>query len=400
MKQNNTLLILTLGIFNALTPFSIDMYLSSFPSIAKDLGVPVAQMALSVSFYFIGFALGQVLYGPFLDRFGRKKPLYIGLALYIAATFGCMTAQSFDALLLFRFLSALGGCAAGVAATTMVRDFFPPEQTAKVFSLLMLVLSVSPLLAPTIGSLLVAVASWRTIFAVLAGLGILNVVLLATVIPNTYAPDSTVKLKPKPILQNFKKVFLQSQFFTYTLAGSLGFAGLFVYVAASPAIFMEGFGLSAQGFGVVFGVLVFGMIGGGQVNLLMVKRHGERQVFKTFLIAEVAVSALFLAGTMTNTLGLYGTVAMMFVILFCVGATYPNAAALALEPFTSNVGSASALLGFIQLGIGSIVSAGVGMLDMKGSLPTALAIFVASTIGLMLLLSRHKLHLTEKQLSS
>jgi len=383
--KKNALLILTLGIFNALTPFSIDMYLSSFPSIAQDLGVPVAQMALSVSFYFVGFALGQVVYGPLYDRFGRKKPLYMGLIIYVLATFGCMTAKSFDALLLFRFLSALGGCAAGVASTTMVRDFFPPEQTAKVFSLLMLVLSVSPLLAPTVGSLLVAVASWRTIFAVLAGLGILNMILLAYVIPNTYVPDKTVKLSPGPILKNFKSIFLQPQFFTYTLAGSFGFAGLFVYVASSPAIFMEGFGLSAQAFGAVFGVLVFGMIGGGQLNLALVKKYGEKRIFKILLTAEVIISAAFLAGTLTNALGVYGTVGMMFLILFCVGATYPNAAALALQPFTTNVGAASSLLGFLQLGIGSIVSAGVGFLDIKGSLPTALAIFCASTVGLMIL---------------
>src|SRR3954467_9225579 len=155
-RSANFFLILTLGILNALTPFTIDLYLPAFPEIAAELNTPVARMSLTVSIYFIGFALGQILYGPLLDRFGRKPPIYVGLALYLAATAGCMAAQSFEALLIFRFISALGGCAASVGAVSMVRDYFPAKDGAKIFSMLMLVLSASPLLAPSIGSLLAA----------------------------------------------------------------------------------------------------------------------------------------------------------------------------------------------------------------------------------------------------
>lgn len=251
-RQQNFFLILTLGILNALTPFTIDMYLPSFPEIAKDLATPVTQMALSVSIYFIGFAFGQIFYGPLLDRFGRKPPLYFGLAVYILSTIGIVYCHSFQELLILRFLSALGGCAASVGATAMVRDFFPPESAAKVFSMLMLVLSTSPMLAPSIGSFVISVANWRTIFIVLVGFGIVDLLLVAFALPKGYEPDRSVVLRLKPVTRNFLTVLKNRQFATYVFAGSFSFAGLFVYVAGSPAIFMDGFHVSAQFYGGIF----------------------------------------------------------------------------------------------------------------------------------------------------
>src|SRR6187431_353419 len=178
-RAQSFFLILTLGILNALTPFTIDLYLPAFPEIARDLDTAVARMSLTVSVYFIGFALGQILYGPLLDRFGRKPPIYAGLALYVVATIGCMNAQSFDALLFFRFTAALGGCAASVGAVSMVRDYFPAKDSPKIFSMLMLVLSASPLLAPSIGSLLAGMWGWRMLFAALALLALVDVLLVA-----------------------------------------------------------------------------------------------------------------------------------------------------------------------------------------------------------------------------
>lgn len=386
--KNRASLIIALGLLNALTPFSIDMYLSSFPNIAQDLGVPVSQMALTVSIYFIGFAIGQIVYGPLFDRYGRKKPLYVGLGLYLLATIGCMTARSFEALLFFRFLSALGGCAAGVGATTMVRDFFPPEESSKIFSLLMLVLSVSPLLAPTVGSLLVTFLSWPFIFGVLGAMCVVDILLLKFVIPHSDKHDPETKLDFKTVAGNYKAVFGNRQFITYVVPGSLAFAGLFVYVAGSPAIFMEGFGLSPRGFGIVFGSMVAGMLLGGQFNLAAVKKLGEKRVFLWMLAGEALIGTIFLAGALTETLNLSTTLALIFSILFCVGAIAPNTAALALAPFTTSVGTAAAMMGFLQLGVGSVVSACVGLLGMKGSLPTALALSCSSVLGLAILLWR------------
>ncbi|MFL6550856.1 MAG: multidrug effflux MFS transporter [Povalibacter sp.] len=380
-RTQTAFLILTLGILNALTPFTIDLYLPAFPQIAADLNSPVARMSLTVSVYFIGFALGQLLYGPLLDRFGRKPPIYVGLALYLIATAGCMTAHSFESLLFFRFVSALGGCAASVGAISMVRDYFPAKDGAKIFSLLMLVLSASPLLAPSIGSVLVGAFGWRTLFGVLAVLAVIDLALVAFILPKGYEPDHSIRLKLKPILRTFLEVLREPQFRVYVFSGSLSFAGLFVFVAGSPALFMQGFGVSANQFGLLFATLAGGMIAGGQLNHLLLRNSSGKTVFHHALLVQMIVGAVLLAGTLTVGFGLYGTVALLFGFLLCAGITYPNAAALALEPFSKNIGSASSLLGFLQLGLGSVAAAFLGMLDDSGPRPMAIVMSVCSALG-------------------
>lgn len=239
-------LVLSLGTLNALTPFTIDLYLPAFPEIAADLNTSVLRMSLTVSVYFIGFALGQIIYGPLLDRFGRQLPIYIGLAVYLLATLGCMTATSFESLLIFRFIAALGGSAASVGAMTMARDYFPPEDVARVFAFLMLVLSASPLFAPSIGSVIVMHLGWRPVFAILAGLALIDIALVAFAFPRAYTPDRSVSLRPGPMLRTFRDVLREPQFRTYAFAGSLSFAGLFVFVSGSPAVFMDHFGASKR----------------------------------------------------------------------------------------------------------------------------------------------------------
>jgi DHA1 family bicyclomycin/chloramphenicol resistance-like MFS transporter len=374
-------LIVVLGILNALTPFTIDLYLPAFPQIAADLDVAVSRMSLSVSVYFIGFALGQIIYGPLLDRFGRRRPIYVGLAIYILATIGCMTATSFEGLLIFRFVSALGGSAATVGATTLVRDHFPPERAAKAFATLMLVLSASPLLAPTIGSFMTVSLGWRALFAALMVLAVIDVALVALAIPRTYKADPSVSLRIAPMLRTFQEALAQRQFRTYTLAGSLSFAGLFVFVSGSPAAFMDGFGVSPQGFGGVFAILAGGMICGGQLNHVLLRVSNSSQVFRRALDVQVVAGAVFLIASLMFALTLWQTVAMLFVFLVCAGITYPNAAALALQPFTKNVGSAAALLGFIQLGLGALAAALVGLLDVEGMLPMAVVMATCSAAG-------------------
>jgi DHA1 family bicyclomycin/chloramphenicol resistance-like MFS transporter len=380
-RSANFFLILTLGILNALTPFTIDLYLPAFPEIAAELNTPVARMSLTVSIYFIGFALGQILYGPLLDRFGRKPPIYVGLTLYLLATAGCMTAQSFEALLAFRFISALGGCAASVGAMSMVRDYFPAKDGAKIFSMLMLVLSASPLLAPSIGGVLAEQWGWRMLFGVLAGLAVIDLLLVAWVLPKGYEPDLSIRLQLRPILRTFLEVLRERQFRAYVFAGSLSFAGLFVFVAGSPALFMQGFGVSAHGFGLIFATLAGGMILGGQLNHLFLRHAPGKIVFHRALVVQMVVGAVLLTGTLSVGYGLYGIVALLFLFLLCAGVTYPNAAALALEPFSKNIGSASALLGFLQLGLGSLAAAFVGLLDDSGARPMAVVMSVCSALG-------------------
>lgn len=380
-RHHPTFLIVVLGILNALTPFTIDLYLPAFPQIAADLDIAVSRMSLTVSVYFIGFALGQIIYGPLLDRYGRQRPIYAGLAIYILATFGCMMTTSFEGMLLYRFIAALGGSAASVGAITLVRDHFPPERAAKAFAMLMLVLSASPLLAPSIGSLMTTALGWRALFAALNVLAIIVLALVAFAVPRNYAPDRTVSLRIAPILRTFREALAEPTFRTYTFAGSLSFAGLFVFVSGSPAVFMEDFDVSAQGFGLIFAILAGGMVAGGQMNHLLLKYSSSRQVFRWALNAQVIVGAAFLLLSLASDLGKWETVALLFVFLHCAGITYPNAAALALEPFSKNIGSASSLLGFLQLGCGAVAAALVGLLDVEGTLPMAVVMSTCSAAG-------------------
>jgi len=377
-----------LGFLSALTPFSIDLYLPAFPQISRAFDTSLARVGFSVSSYFIGYALGQLMYGPLLDRFGRKPPLYFGLTLYVLASLACMSSTSVEQLIFCRVFQAVGGCVAGVAAVAMVKDFFAPAEGAKIFSLLMLVLSVSPLLAPTMGSFLTINWGWEATFAALAGMGALLVTMVFFFLPEGHEPDPSVTLSPSAIWKSFQLVLHDRQFFTYAIAGAFSFSGLFVYITGSPAIFMDGFQVSPQVYSLIFAFLAIGMIGGGQINLLLTRRWSSEVLFRRALQAQVAIGAIFLVGVWWDVYGVGPTIGLLFALISCCGITYPNAAALAMEPFSKNAGTASALLGFLQLGIGAVISACVGLLEVKGALPTASVMFFSASVGLAILTRR------------
>ncbi len=380
-------LVLSLGTLNALTPFTIDLYLPAFPEIAADLNTSVLRMSLTVSVYFIGFALGQIIYGPLLDRFGRQLPIYIGLAVYLLATLGCMTATSFESLLIFRFITALGGSAASVGAMTMARDYFRPEDVARVFAFLMLVLSASPLFAPSIGSVIVTQLGWRPVFAILAVLALIDIVLVACAFPRTYTPDRSVSLRIGPMLRTFRDVLRQPSFRSYAFAGSLSFAGLFVFVSGSPAVFMDHFGVSAHAFGLIFAILAGGMIAGGQLNHILLRHSDSATIFRRALTMQVIAGAAFLVGSLMFDLSVWTTVVLLLAFLVCAGITLPNATALALMPFSKNIGSASSLVGFVQLGTGALAAAIVGLLDIEGAMPLAIVLAGCAAAALIVLKS-------------
>lgn len=377
-------LVLLLGILNTITPFSIDMYLPAFPNIARDLHTTVAQVSLSVSTYFLGFALGQILYGPLLDRYGRKQPLYAGLCLYILATFGCILMRSVEGLMMMRFVQALGGCVASVAAMALVQDFFPPERSASIISFLILVLSVSPLLAPSVGSFVITHLGWHYVFTLLAIIVTVVLLIIFFFLPPGAPPDESISLKPKPIISVFRQILAKPQFYVYTLSGTFSFAGLFIYVAGSPAVFMGYFHLTANQYGGVFALLSVGFIGGSQLNHLLHKKYTNEQIFKVILIAQVIAGALFTVCVVNGWIGITGTLVFLFANLFCSGLGFPNAASLALAPFRSQAGSASALLGFIQIGIGGIISSAVGLLHTPGSLPIAVSMMFSTAVALLI----------------
>ena len=268
-KRKHFFLILLLGSLTALGPFSIDMYLPGFPAIAKDLNTSIASVSLSLSGFFIGISLGQLLYGPLLDRFGRKKPLYIGLAIYILASLGCAYAKSIDALIVLRCIQALGSCAAAVASIAMVRDLFPINENAKVFALLWLVVGVSPMIAPTIGGYVTSTYGWHAVFLVLMLLGLLNLLASIFALPGSYKPDTTISLKPKPIIMGFITVLREPQFYTYAFTGAVAFGGLFAYISGSPLLFMKIFAVTEKTYGWIFAFLSIGLIGARLIRLCL-----------------------------------------------------------------------------------------------------------------------------------
>jgi DHA1 family bicyclomycin/chloramphenicol resistance-like MFS transporter len=359
------------------------MYLPAFGTIAAEFHPTTSAISLSLSTYFIGFAIGQIFYGPLLDRYGRKRPLYLGLTVYVLCSIGCLAADDLKIFVAFRFFEALGGCVAQVGAIAMVRDFYPVKDSAKVLSLLFLMIGLSPLLAPTIGSALVATLGWRYIFGLLAAIAFTILVLITCFLPEGHQPDHSVLLRPTPILTGFWTILRNSQFLVFALTGSFSFAGLFAFVAGSPLIFMDGFHMSAKTFGRIFAVLVMGFIGGNQINVLLLRRFSSRQIFVAALLLQVATGLLFYVGSLTHILLLPSILALFFVSLSCVGLTFPDAAAIGLAPFSRHAGRASALLGFLQTAIGSLVSTCVGALGVRSVGPIfASTPFIALTIYL------------------
>jgi DHA1 family bicyclomycin/chloramphenicol resistance-like MFS transporter len=378
-------LILILGSLTALGPFSIDMYLPAFPAIATDLHTTTEKVAISLSSFFIGISLGQLLYGPLLDRYGRKKPLAIGLCVYILASFGCLFVGSLNELVALRAIQAIGSCAAAVASVAMVRDFFPVKDSAKIFSLLMLVVGVSPMLAPTVGGYITILFGWHAIFIALLALGVLNLISTIFLLPDVFKPDLTISLKPAPIINGFLAVTFEPQFYTYAFAGAISFAGLFAYVAGSPLVFMDVYKVSTEAYGWIFAFLSIGLIGASQVNSVLLKKYKSEQIIMVALLCQVAFSIIFFLVVKNGLANVAGTITFLFAFLCCIGFTNPNTVALSLAPFKKNAGTASALMGAIQMGMGALASSALSLFVTKSAEPMILVMLFTSIVAFIIL---------------
>jgi DHA1 family bicyclomycin/chloramphenicol resistance-like MFS transporter len=370
MKEQSKLpLIIILGLLSAIGPFSIDMYLPGFPSIAAHLHTTVAHISLSLSTFFIGISVGQFLYGPLLDRFGRKKPLYVGLFLYLLASIGCALAPTADALIFMRLLQALGGCVGMVASRAIVRDIFSVGENAKIFSLLMLVVGVSPLLAPTLGGYITASLGWQYIFVVLAIISAGILIAVHYKLPDSRKPDPGVSLMPKPITIGFWTVFKEPQFYTYTFTGAMASSGLHAYIAGSPYVFMELYKVTERQYGWIFALVGMGLIGASQLNSVLLRTFRSEQIIRVALICQAVTGILLFTATALGWIDLFSTIFFIFIFLCCQGFIFPNASALSLAPFAKNAGTASALLGGIQMSMGAFTSATVSFLSNHTALP-------------------------------
>lgn len=384
-KQRYVALVLILGLLTAIGPFSIDMYLPGFEDIAKSLHTSVNSVALSLSSYFIGISAGQLLYGPLLDRFGRKKPLYAGLIIYVLATAACLRVTAIDQLVLLRFIQAVGSCGASVASMAMVRDLFGARESAKVFSLLLLVVGASPMIAPTVGGYVISLFGWKAVFVILLGMSLLITLLTVFFLPESYKADPSYSLKPRPIIRSFWEALKEPRFLTYSLAGSFAFSNLFIYVSGSPMVFMGIYHVDKKVYGWIFAFLSVAFIGLSQLNTLLLRRFTSEKIIGVALTGQVLTSVLFLGAGLAGWLGLYQTIGFLFLLLATVGFTYPNAAALSLSPFDKGAGTASALMGAMQMGLGAIMSIALSFLGITTTIPMTALMAATSVIALLIL---------------
>jgi MFS transporter, DHA1 family, multidrug resistance protein len=374
-------LVLILGALTAFSSMSIDMYLPAFPQMARDLAVPLGTVQLSISAFLFGSAAGQLFYGPLADRWGRRIPLLFGLGLYVASTIGCACVQSGTGLLIWRVVMAVGGGAGMVISRAVVRDLYDTAEAARMFSLLMLVMGAAPILAPIAGGQLLLLTGWRGIFVFLGVFGLISLCAAALWLPESLPKERRIRHSMAEMTAVYGHLLRNRYYLRYAIA--LGcVAGInFSYISGAPFVFIELHGVSPQHFGFFFGLNAFGLIGASQVNRRLLHRFTAQRILNTaFSIA--AAAALLL--TLTGATGIGGFPAQLVLIFVCIcmtGLLYPNITALALAPFESAAGSASALLGTIQYTLGATAGAMVGMFHSGTALPMTATMAVCGLVG-------------------
>ena len=384
-RKENFVLILILGALCTISPFSIDMYLPGFPAIAENLNTSISNVQLSLTAYLVGIAIGQLFYGPLLDKYGRKKPLYAGLVIYILTSIACAYTFSVDHLIIMRFLQAIGGCVGMVAAQALVRDLFPSNRTAQVLSLLTLVIAVSPMVAPTVGGYVTAHFGWQMVFFVLAAITLLILVGIKWYLPGGALPDATISLRPRKVVQNYLMVLRNRQFFVYMLVGGIAGAAPFAYIAGSADVFMNRYGISETGYGWIFALLATAMIGSTQMNHILLRKFTSEQIIKVSLLYQSVVGLIMIVGVWMQWLDVYSLICLMFIFLTGHGLNSPNTAALSLEPFSKNAGSASAMMGSVRMAMGGITSAMVSIFHTGTALPMVAMMAACALVGVTIL---------------
>ncbi|MEJ2633471.1 MAG: Bcr/CflA family multidrug efflux MFS transporter [Acidihalobacter sp.] len=378
-------IILILGALSAFGALSIDMYLPSLPTLQHEFAATQLETQLTLAGFFIGFALGQAFFGPIADRFGRKPPLIIGLALYVLSSAACALAPSIDALVLMRFLQGIGACSGVVIARAIVRDLFPPQETPHIFASLMLVMGVAPVLAPLAGGYLLALAGWQSIFWTLTAIGAAILTASAIALPESHRPGPDNSLALGHVLSRYWALLRERRYLGFTLMTGISFAGLFAYISGSPFVFIELYHIPAHNFGWIFGLNALGLIGASQLNRPLHRRIDTLRLLRIAITVQaLAGLALLLTGA-TGLGGMIGVMIPLFVYVASIGLIAPNATALAMAPHARNAGSASALMGSLQFTIASLAAVAVGSIQAHSALPMGAVIGTCGVLALLVL---------------
>lgn len=375
-----------LGMLSAIAPLSIDMYLPSFPAIATALHSDASAVQRTLASFFIGLASGQLFYGPLSDRFGRKPPLYFGLLLYTGASLLCALSASVDALQWGRLLQALGGCAGLVVARAVVRDRCNPLNSAKVMSLIMLVMGVAPILAPLLGGFILQWLNWRAIFGVLAGFGALCLLAIHFNMEESLDRAHVIPLQPTRILKNYGELLLDRHFLTLSLCGGLAQASMFAYITGSPFVLIEHYGIPAQHYGWIFGCNAFGLIAASQINARLLQHFSPQQILRSALSFAAALILTLLLLTQRNITGLVVLLPALFGCIAALGFVTPNSVALAMQHQGKRAGAASALFGTLQLGMAALASSALSLWQAQNELPLAIVMTCCAGGALLMFL--------------
>ncbi|QDL91480.1 multidrug effflux MFS transporter [Paroceanicella profunda] len=380
-------LTVVLGALTAFAPFATDMYLSGFPAIEESFGTGAGEVQFSLSVFFLGVAIGQLIYGPVIDRFGRKLPLCCGVALFSVVSLGLAAAPDIGSFLAGRFLQALGGCAGMIVSRAIIADLFGAQDSARVLSMMMLVQGLGPVLAPIAGGYLLAFAGWRSIFVALALFGAACLVAALRVVPETLPPERRRKAGPGEILRTFRALLTRRALIVPALASALAFGALFSYISGSPFVFIDLHGVDPQVYKWLFGLNALGMILASQVNRLLLRRLRAERIFLGAIGMNILCGLALLALSGTAPL------AVMMVPLWLCISTIPliaaNGMAIAMSHSGRHGGSASSIIGVLQFGLAALFSALVGILHNDTAFPMSGCILAAGvSAGLVLVIGR------------
>lgn len=385
-KKQATAIIFILGGVSMIGPFTTDMYLPGFSAIAEGLDALVPEVGYSLSSYFAGICIGQLMHGPLIDRFGRRNPLLIFLSIYVVMSLACSWTNSIEGLIIFRFFQAFAASCGMVVNRAVVRDLFPPGETAKVFSKLILVMGVAPIIAPTVGGFVVEDWGWRAVFWVLAAIGAIVLAAVSWSLPESKAPDKNVSLRLMAVMRNYGKTLVNPLFLPFVLAGAMNTGGLFAYISGSSYVYIDLYGLDVKTFGWIFGGNAACFILGSQINRVFLKYSESHKVIIPMVIFQLLNATILVVLILLGNITLPVLVVLIGFYTLCLGMVGPNALALALSPFTENVGIASAALGSVQMGMGALASALVSLLANGTPLPMAGVMAGATAIGLISLI--------------
>jgi MFS transporter, DHA1 family, multidrug resistance protein len=382
---------LILGALSSFGPLSIDMYLPAFPAMAGELRTGPFEIQLNLTACTIGLALGQLIAGPMSDTLGRRRPLLVGVAVFTITSLLCAITPSAAMLVVLRLVQGLGGAAGIVIARAVVRDLYSGVALARFFSLLLLVNGLAPVIAPVLGGQVLHWVSWRGVFVVLGAIGLVLLIGAALGLPETLPVARRRPGSLRVNLRTFRDLLRDRFFLGYALACALAFASMFTYISDSSFVLQDLFGLSPQGFSLVFGLNSLGIMAVGQLNSWLVSRVTPRRLLLVGLVITVSGGLVLLVAALTGV-GLIGVLPGLFLVASSIGMVFPNATALAMADHPTTAGNASALLGVLQFFVGGITAplAGASGAVSTVSMAVVMAVLAVGALVVFLVLTRGK----------